>query len=166
MEEFYLRHSKSLAPYSFGIAFSPTTTGPTAQSLMRSSASVPRPRNPSAGSRIFSPPKTCGARLTNADRKVEVWPDLTVDQCDSYLGEQIAAWDAYLAKLTPDILTSTITYRNTKGDLWTNTVADILIHVPMHSAHHRGQIIADLRMHGYEPPYIDFIEAVRRGHLA
>lgn len=105
------------------------------------------------------------ARLTNADRKVEVWPSLTVDQCESYLNEQIAAWDAYLAKLTPDILTSTITYRNTKGEAWTNTVQDILTHVPMHSAYHRGQIAADLRANGHEPPYTDYIEAVRRGHI-
>lgn len=104
-------------------------------------------------------------RLTSADRKVEVWPTLTVDKCGSYLNEQISAWDAYLAKLTPDILNSTITYRNTKGEPWTNTVQDILTHVPMHSAYHRGQIAADLRANGHEPPYTDYIEAVRRGYL-
>lgn len=105
------------------------------------------------------------ARLTNADRKVEIWPNLTVDQCESYLSEQIAAWDAYLAKLTPDILKSIITYRNTKGEPWSNTVQDILTHVPMHSVYHRGQIAADLRSNGHEPPYTDYIEAVRRGHI-
>lgn len=106
------------------------------------------------------------ARLMNADRKVEVWPNLNVDRCGSYLNEQTAAWDAYLAKLTPEIMNSTISYRNTKGELWTNTVQDILTHVPMHSAYHRGQIAADLRANGHEPPYTDYIEAVRKGYVA
>lgn len=105
------------------------------------------------------------ARLTKADRKVDVWPTLSVDQCQSYLNEQTAAWDNYLATLTPDSLNSTITYRNTKGQAWTNTVQDVLTHVSLHSAHHRGQIVADLRAHGHQPPYTDYIEAVRRGHV-
>lgn len=104
-------------------------------------------------------------RLTGADPKVDVWPTLTMDQCESYLNEQIAAWNAYLANLTSEIMNSTITYRNTKGEPWTNTVQDILTHVPMHSAYHRGQIAADLRAHGHQPPYTDYIEAVRRGHI-
>lgn len=105
------------------------------------------------------------ARLMSEDRHVVVWPTLDVAECERYLHEQITEWDGYLAKLTTDILTSTITYRNTKGEAWTNTVQDILTHVPMHSAYHRGQIAADLRANGHEPPYTDYIEAVRRGHI-
>lgn len=104
-------------------------------------------------------------RLTSETRNVVVWPSLNLTQCESYLDEQIEDWDSYLAKLTPDILTSTISYRNSKGELWTNTVQDILTHVPIHSAYHRGQIAADLRAHGHEPPYTDYIEPVRRGFV-
>lgn len=105
------------------------------------------------------------ARLMNEDRHVVVWPTLDVAGCERYLHAQIVEWDEYLAKLTPDVLKSTITYRNTKGEPWTNTVQDILTHVTMHSAYHRGQIAADLRANGHEPPYTDYIEAVRRGHI-
>jgi uncharacterized damage-inducible protein DinB len=104
-------------------------------------------------------------RLTSETRNVVVWPSLNFAQCESYLEEQIEDWDSYLAKLTPDILASTITYRNTKGEPWTDTLQDILTHVSMHSAYHRGQIAADLRANGHEPPYTDYIEAVRRGHI-
>ena len=104
-------------------------------------------------------------RLTSETRNVVVWPSLNLTQCESYLDEQVEDWDSYLANLTPDRMTSTITYRNTKGESWTNTVQDILTHVPMHSAYHRGQIAADLRANGHEPPYTDFIEAVRRGYI-
>jgi uncharacterized damage-inducible protein DinB len=105
------------------------------------------------------------ARLMNEDRHVVVWPTLDVAECERYLHEQITEWDEYLTRLTPDILTSTITYRNTKGEPWTNTVQDILTHVSMHSVYHRGQIAADLRANGHEPPYTDYIVAVRRGHI-
>jgi len=105
------------------------------------------------------------ARLTNETRNVVVWPSLSLTQCESYLDEQVEDWDSYLANLTPDLLASTITYRNTKGETWNNTVQDILTHVPTHSAYHRGQIAADLRANGHEPPYTDYIEAVRRGYV-
>lgn len=104
-------------------------------------------------------------RLTNENRNVVVWPTMGISQCEVYLYEQIEDWNSFLATLTPEILNSTITYRNTKGESWTNTVQDILTHVPMHSAYHRGQIAADLRANGHEPPYTDYIEAVRRGHI-
>jgi uncharacterized damage-inducible protein DinB len=36
----------------------------------------------------------------------------------------------------------------------------------IHGAHHRGQIIAELRAAGAEPPYTDYIHSVRQGFLA
>jgi uncharacterized damage-inducible protein DinB len=55
-----------------------------------------------------------------------------------------------------------VTYKNTKGEPWTNSVEDILTHVIMHSAYHRGQIAADMRASGHTPAYTDFIHAVRQ----
>ena len=42
-------------------------------------------------------------------------------------------------------------YRNSQGEYWTSTVADILTHVTMHSAYHRGQIAAAVRERADEP---------------
>ena len=58
---------------------------------------------------------------------------------------------------------SQITYKNSKGEAWTSAVEDILVHVTTHSAYHRGQIAADLRAAGIQPPYTDYIHAVRQG---
>ena len=44
-----------------------------------------------------------------------------------------------------------------------SSLHDILMHVIMHSAYHRGQIAADMRASGAEPVYTDFIHAVRQG---
>ena len=58
-----------------------------------------------------------------------------------------------------------VEYRNSKGEAWSNRVEDILTHVLMHSAYHRGQIALEMRAAGTEPAYTDFIHAVRQGFL-
>jgi uncharacterized damage-inducible protein DinB len=59
-----------------------------------------------------------------------------------------------------------VTYTNSKGEVWTSGVEDILTHVTIHSAYHRGQIASDLRAEGHTPAYTDFIHAVRQGFVA
>jgi len=44
-------------------------------------------------------------------------------------------------------------------------VGDILTHVLLHSAYHRGQIAVDLRAAGLTPAYTDYIHAVRQGKI-
>lgn len=44
-------------------------------------------------------------------------------------------------------------------------MADILTHVLMHSAYHRGQIASHMRANGKTPAYTDFIHAVRQGFV-
>ena len=54
-------------------------------------------------------------------------------------------------------LTDSITYQNTKGVSFTNTVRDILFHISNHYSHHRGQIIAKLKQAGIAPIVSDYI---------
>jgi len=42
-------------------------------------------------------------------------------------------------------------------------VADVLTHVVLHSAYHRGQIASLIRSGGDAPAYTDFIHAARQG---
>lgn len=60
-------------------------------------------------------------------------------------------------------LDATIEYTNSRGVRFTSRVEDVLMHVVIHGAHHRGK--SALRAEGAEPPYIDFIHAVRAGYL-
>ena len=53
---------------------------------------------------------------------------------------------------TTDGLTDGVAYRNSKGEFWTSTVADILTHVVLHAAYHRGQIAAAVREAGGSRP--------------
>lgn len=51
----------------------------------------------------------------------------------------------------------TITYKNSKGDTFSNSVRTILFHIANHHTHHKGQLISDLRQQGIEPLVTDYI---------
>jgi uncharacterized damage-inducible protein DinB len=97
-----------------------------------------------------------------------VWPELALDQCEASLGELRATWVQYFNQLSsqgPESLERAVDYRNSKGEHWKSRVEDILLHVVMHSAQHRGQIAIDVRTGGATPAYVDFIQAVRTGAI-
>jgi uncharacterized damage-inducible protein DinB len=50
-----------------------------------------------------------------------------------------------------------IRYTNTKGQVFENTVRDILFHVTNHSTYHRGQIATDCKLAGMVPQVTDYI---------
>ncbi|HEU4682785.1 MAG TPA: DinB family protein [Gemmatimonadales bacterium] len=105
------------------------------------------------------------ARLHRRQPRLSVWPDFDIEACGTQLEELSRLWPAYLAGLSSGQLGETISYTNSKGESWTNTVEEILTHVTIHSAYHRGQIAADLRSAGSEPAYTDYIHAARQRML-
>ncbi|MEZ5008403.1 MAG: DinB family protein [Chitinophagales bacterium] len=54
-------------------------------------------------------------------------------------------------------LSKKVIYNTSKGEEFSNTIQDILFHVSNHTAHHRGQIIAQLKHKGITPLVTDFI---------
>lgn len=52
---------------------------------------------------------------------------------------------------------SVVTYRNSKGDEFSNTVRDILFHVINHSTYHRAQIATACKANGVNPLTTDYI---------
>jgi uncharacterized damage-inducible protein DinB len=105
------------------------------------------------------------SRILPESKRMAVWPQLTAREIQHEAEELRQAWDVYLGKLTPDRLTQTASYTNSKGEHFSNQLDDILMHVVVHSAYHRGQVAADMRASGLEPAYTDFIHAVRQGML-
>ena len=103
------------------------------------------------------------ARLRDEAPPLPVWPDFDLDDIARRLPESRRVWTAHLESLTDDDLADGVGYRNSKGEFWTSTVADILTHVCHHGAYHRGQIAAAVRAGGGEPAYTDFIHAARQG---
>ena len=54
-------------------------------------------------------------------------------------------------------LSQKISYKNSKGIEFSNTVQDILFHIINHATYHRGQIASDLKANGIEPINTDYI---------
>jgi uncharacterized damage-inducible protein DinB len=103
------------------------------------------------------------ARIRQEPSAMPVWPDFDLATCAAELTDLQGEWMRCLASLDDDALEDGVAYRNSKGEFWTSTVADILTHVVLHAAYHRGQISAAIREAGGTPAYTDYIHAVRSG---
>ena len=67
----------------------------------------------------------------------------------------------FLAGLSTPKLEQIVSYKNSKGKEFNNSVRDILTHVALHGQYHRGQINLLLRANEFEPVNVDFITFVR-----
>jgi uncharacterized damage-inducible protein DinB len=105
-------------------------------------------------------------RLEGRPQRLPVWADLSVTENGQHLQELQAGWQSYLGSLSDQTLWSRCGYINSKGERWESTVSDILSHVLLHSAYHRGQVALEMRRSGNAPAYTDFIHAARQGFLS
>jgi uncharacterized damage-inducible protein DinB len=102
-------------------------------------------------------------RLEGRGPTAPVWPDWDLEEVVQELERCEATWTAWLAPLAPVGLERSIEYVNSRGQAFTSRVEDVLTHVVLHGAHHRGQAASALREAGVEAPPIDFIHARRTG---
>lgn len=123
------------------------------------------PRSAKLLAHILSAEKLWYERLQLRKQTYPVWPDFSLEHCKLEAEEMPKLWKAYLQSLKEDGLARSLSYKNTKGESFDSPRQDILMHVVMHSAYHRGQIAADVRAAGIIPAYTDFIHAARQGFL-
>lgn len=100
-------------------------------------------------------------RMKGEAQSMAVWPELTLPQCEVLLEKTILSWKDFLVALGAEEFAQNIAYTNTKGEGFRSPVDDILTHVLMHAAYHRGQIATEVRSAGHTPAYTDFIHAAR-----
>lgn len=91
-----------------------------------------------------SPP---GPFLTDADYSLSVlvndWPAL------------YDRWRKWARPLTDAAAQENVSYKDTKGNPYTQPLWQIILHVVNHGTHHRGQVSGFLRALGYPPPPLD-----------
>ena len=112
---------------------------------------------------ILSAERVWLERLRQVPQSVPVWPEGDLERCQAEAEKLDHEWHEYLELATAGDISQTISYKNTKGEPWTSAIIDVLTHVVMHSAYHRGQIASDMREAGNVPAYTDFIHGVRQG---
>ncbi len=130
-----------------------------------SAANPPPPKVLRLMAHTLSAQKLWLERLQRVPQTVAVWPSSTIEDCAALANEMLSAWKNYLADLAPADLEKEIDYRNSKGESWSSRVEDVLTHVLMHSAYHRGQIALEMRAAGLQPAYTDFIHGARQGFV-
>ena len=101
------------------------------------------------------------ARLEGRPAAVAVWPALTLDECEALARENEQAYGRYLAALDAGSLDRTVHYRNSAGAEFDSRIEDILLHVALHGAYHRGQVAAAVRRGGDVPSPTDYLAFVR-----
>lgn len=93
-------------------------------------------------------------RIKKQEAKWSVWQMQEVSFFQEMNKENYSETKDFLAQAD---LSDSVPYKNSKGLGFTNTVNDILMHVIIHSAHHRAQIASDWSAKGIKPPVSDYI---------
>ena len=114
-------------------------------------------------SHIVSAERLWLERLQGHAQSLPVWPEFGMERCAAEIPALGSMWKDYLASLSDTTLDGRISYKNSKGEAWASSVQDVLTHVIMHSAYHRGQVASVIRDGGGVPAYTDFIHAARQG---
>jgi uncharacterized damage-inducible protein DinB len=99
------------------------------------------------------------ARIEGREAELAVWPTLTLEECETASRRVRAGYEALLARIErdPAELARIVHYRNSAGLEFDSSVADILRHVALHGAYHRGQVALLVRLSGTVPQATDYI---------
>ncbi|MEO8448522.1 MAG: DinB family protein [Gemmatimonadota bacterium] len=125
------------------------------------SATAPDPRALELTGHVLGAERVWLARIRGEPASVPVWPSPTLTECRELLAGNCAALQQDLDRLTATELGRPVTYTNSAGVQFTNTVQDILLHVCLHGAYHRGQVAQLLRAQGSSPNPTDYIAFIR-----
>ena len=91
----------------------------------------------------------------------DFWPDLAIDECGRLALENNERFERLLKKFDDEGLGLKAAYRTSEGIPQENTYRELLTHVLVHSATHRGNIVLQMRGEGLEPPKVDYIIYLR-----
>jgi uncharacterized damage-inducible protein DinB len=104
------------------------------------------------------------ARFENpAPPSAQPWPDLTLEEGAAAIEDLRRRWTNLLDKLTPEKLAGDLAYLSLKGVEHKTPIQDVLMHLVLHSAYHRGQVAAAVREAGGKPAATDYVVYVRAG---
>lgn len=106
--------------------------------------------------------------LQRWQNKVEVpWPNEEEKLSVATIAERSKATnrqrEEFIKTIVGDAqLSKQVSYRDSKGSLFTATLADMMLQMCMHSHYHRAQAVNMLRRLGAKPPELDYMMSVRK----
>ncbi len=100
-------------------------------------------------------------RIKNIVSVIAVWKSYPKSEILFELEKSSSDLIDYVSKISESSLEEIINYKNTKGESFNSSLIDILTHLAIHSAYHRGQIIILIKPFVTDLPYTDFIHYMR-----
>lgn len=101
------------------------------------------------------------ARLEQREPGNAVWPELDLEGCERLAQHVHLHMERFLDTLQLADMHRVVHYRNSAGVAFESKVSDILFHVALHGAYHRGQVALLARDGGGTPLYTDYIAFTR-----
>jgi uncharacterized damage-inducible protein DinB len=89
--------------------------------------------------------------------QLPIWEEVSLDKCVQMVKQNNQNFTGLLSNLANSKLDQLVSYKNSKGTEFHNSVREILTHVALHGQYHRGQINQLLRIADIEPINVDFI---------
>ncbi|MBS1764063.1 MAG: DinB family protein [Bacteroidetes bacterium] len=113
---------------------------------------------------IYTSEKVWQSRLNNDvfhEQPQGGFPEKISELC-RLLKENNASIRDYVSALTEEALQRKITYRNTKGVEYSNSIQEIIMHLVNHESYHRGQLVTMMRGAGHTAfEQMDYIAYLR-----
>jgi uncharacterized damage-inducible protein DinB len=108
-------------------------------------------------SHIISAQKIWLNRVLGKDINIDPWQKLTEEEWIPQSTPLTAEWINLLESLHEEDFEKRIEYLNMRGERFSNTIKDIIVHVINHSTYHRAQIAHLIKKSGEEPARTDYI---------
>ena len=108
-------------------------------------------------SHIISAQKIWPNRILGKDINIDPWQKLTEEEWIPQSTPLTAEWINLLESLHEEDFEKRIEYLNMRGERFSNTIKDIIVHVINHSTYHRAQIAHLIKKSGEEPARTDYI---------
>ena len=86
-----------------------------------------------------------------------VWEEYKLSELSTMTEESSNNWNDYMGEHKLETFEEMIFYSNSEGKKFESTIREIIAHMLLHSAYHRGQIARSLRDKGGEPASTDYI---------
>lgn len=96
-------------------------------------------------------------RITGEKSEITPWDNFTVDDCISKSTYLTSKWINLLEGKDKSFLEKRVSYHNTKGEKFENSIKDICSHVINHSTYHRAQIAKMIKHSEGIPAVTDYI---------
>lgn len=104
---------------------------------------------------IVATPKYWGTKF--AKDTLETLPDLHDEDAESFIAETDVTRMREVAAQTADAVLQAAEAAQDKGDLPHSSLDIYLIHMMIHDAHHRGQLLLALKSNGFPLPDVDVL---------